>query len=153
MNRWARIVLALSALATLAWAGAGLAGRSIVDDLTLARHTLLSFVVLLALVLTHAWVAMFALVSSGLLRRRIAPPAVAARELARARWSAVIAAAVAMAAALGQFLVSNALYPARLKAGQHGLFGWASVAILVLAWLAERQALARHGRALATLTD
>ena len=153
MNRWGRIVLALSALATLAWAGAGLTGRSVVDDPTLARHTLLSFVILLALVLTHGWVAVFALVSGSLLRRRVEPGMETARQLTRARRLAVVAATVAVAVALAQFLVSNALYPARLKAGQHGMFGWASVVVLALAWLAERSALARHGSTLATLSE
>lgn len=153
MNRWARIVLAMSALATLAWAGAGFAGRSVVDDPTLARHTLLSFLVLLALVLTHGWVAVFAVVSGRLLRRRLTPPAQIARRLARARWLAVAAATLAVAAALGLFVISNALYPARLQARPHGLLGWASVAALVVAWLAERHALTRQERALAMLAD
>ena len=153
MNRWARIVLALAALATLAWAGAGEMGRSVVDDATLAQHTLASFLVLLALVLTHGWVAVFSLVSNRLVGRRVALDAEARRDLAGARRVACVAACVAVAAALAQFLVSNALYPARLVARPHAMLGWATTAALVLAWLAELRALTRHGRVLARVQE
>jgi hypothetical protein len=153
MNRWARIVLALSAFATVGWTASALAGYRVDSDATLARHTLFAFAVLLALVLTHGWVAVFALVANPLVRRRAALPAATARALAAARRLAVAAAVVAIAAALAQFLAANALDPARLRAAPHAFAGWASVALLVLAWLAERHALARHGRALATLAE
>ena len=153
MNRWARIVLALAALATLGWVLAGASGWSVADDATLARHTLLSYLVLLALILTHGWVAVFAVASNRLVARRATLPGTARRELSRARLAAFAAACSAVAATLAQFLISNALYPARLVARPHAIAGWATTGILVLAWIAERRALTRHGRALAALEN
>lgn len=149
MNRWARIVLALSAAATLAWIGAGAMGWRVADDATLAQHTLVSYLVLLALVLTHGWVVAFAIVSNRLLVARAAIGAGARAQLARAGRIAVGAALAAVGAALALFLVSNALYPARLAERSHAIAGGASTAVLVVAWIAEWRALSRHGRELA----
>jgi hypothetical protein len=149
VNRWARIVLALSAAATLAWIGAGAMGWRVVDDSTLAQHTLVSFLVLLALVLTHGWVAFFVVVSSQLVGRRATISDQALRQLSLARRVSLAAAFAAVAAALALFLLSNALYPARLAARPHALAAGAATAVLVAAWIAELHALKRHGRALA----
>jgi hypothetical protein len=153
VNRWARIVLALSAFATLAWIGAGATGWRVVDDSTLARHTLVSFLVLLALVMTHGWVALFVVVSSRLVRRRATIPGEALRQLALARFVSLIAAVAAVVAALALFVMSNALYPARLAARPHALAAAAATAVLVAAWIAELRALDRHGRALSTVEN
>jgi len=153
VNRWARIVLTLAALATLAWIGAGAMGWSVVDDSTLARHTLVSFLVLLALVLTHGWVALFVVVSSRLVGRRATIDLEARRQLALARRASLVAAIAAVAAALALFLLSNALYPTRLLARPHALAAAAATAVLVVAWIAELRALKRHGRALSTVEN
>jgi len=150
MNRWGRIVMALASLATAAWIGAGALGYDVVDGGTLARHTLLAFSALLALVLCHAWIAVYLLVAERLVR---AANAAAAAALARSRRLGVAAAALAVTATIAQFTSANALYPARLDARWHALAALATVVVLVLALALERSALAAAGRSAATAAD
>ena len=152
MNRWSRIVLALRALALLGWLGTGARGFRVADDSTLVGHTLVGFVALLAILLTQSWIAVFALVSTRLVRRRAeAGRAELLRSLGRARTTAVVAALLASGAALVQFTVSNALYPGRLVARTHLWAALGSALVVALALAVEAAALARHGRAIGAL--
>jgi hypothetical protein len=151
VNRWSRIVLALGWLAFLGWLATGALGFRVVDDGTLVEHTLLGFVALLALVLTQSWIAVFALVSLRLVRRRGAGERPELRALARARTGAVVGALAAVAAATAQFTVSNALYPGRLAARSHLAAAIASAVVVLVALLVEAWALRRHGRAIESL--
>jgi uncharacterized membrane protein len=148
MNRWSRIVWWLAIVSTAGWIAGGLLGYRAVDQLTLARHTLTSLVALLALILCHSWIALFSLVSRGLLSRTGAE---IDRQLRSAIGIAAVAATVAIVAAVAQFTVSNALFPARLEATRHAIAGGSSVLVLVLALVFEGRALARHGAAVRTL--
>jgi len=147
MNRWAKIVLALTALAAAGWIGTGVYGFRVADDATLTRHTLVSFVALVTIVLGQGWIAVFAAVSPRLVASAAPdrPELVAA--VRRVRLWAVGAAVVAVLAVLAQFVVANALYPGRLDARAHALAGSVSAALLLVATAVEAWALARHGRA------
>ena len=147
MNHWARIVLALSLAATLGWIAAGVLGYRVDDARTLAIHTLVSFAALLALVLVHGWVVVFSVVSVRLLRGRVEPLGPEVAMLVRARNVAAVAGGAAIACALVQFTVSNALFPARLPPRQHALAAGLSLVVLLAAWAAEAVALTWHGRA------
>jgi hypothetical protein len=157
VNRWARIVLTLAALATAGWIAAGVAGYTVASDDTLARHTLLAFSALLALLLTHAWVAVFAAASARALRGRHSEASGAALvELVKAARLAAGGASVAIAAAVLQFTLSSALYPGRWPPRAHALAGLFATVLLVAALLIEARALRRHeraARALAEATD
>jgi hypothetical protein len=150
MNRWGRIVVFLSAVAGVAWAGAGLLGYRVVDAASLARHTLFSFSALLALVLAHCWVAVYLLTLERLLARRAAIVEPDAAALARARRRGLSGALLAIGAVVAQFSTANALYPGRIEPRWHALAGLASVLALLAALWLETGALRRAGAAVAT---
>lgn len=149
MNRWGRIVWSLAALASAAWISGGLLGYRIVDAETLARHTLVAFSALLALALTHLWVAVYLVVLERLMRRGFATSAAATRALTSARRRGVAAAAVAVFAPVAQFTSANALYPSRLDAGWHAVAGLLTAIALGVALGLERRALRDAGGAAA----
>jgi uncharacterized membrane protein (UPF0182 family) len=149
VNRWSRIVLSISATATLVWIGAGWLGYRVHDDRSLFVHTMLTFAALLALVLAHAWVATFAVVSVRLLRGTGSFGGAPYARLARQRNVAVGAALAAVAAALSLFTISNARYPAHLSPGSHALAAGLSALVLLGSLFAEARALAGQGRILA----
>jgi len=151
LNRWARIVLSLSALSTAGWIVSGALGYRIHDPSALFRHTLIAFAALLGIVLTQAWIATFSIVSLRLARRLGLESREAFRRAARASGWSVIAALLSILSALILFTLSNALYPARLAARPHGEEAAASAAILVIALVVEARMLTRHGRAMAEL--
>jgi hypothetical protein len=97
---------------------------------------------LLALILCHSWIALFSLVSRRLLSRAGAE---VDRRLTASIGVAAAAALAAIVAALAQFTVANALFPARLEAHRHAIAGGVSVLVLVVALVFEGRALARHG--------
>jgi hypothetical protein len=151
VNRWSRIVLAISLAATLAWIAAGALGYRVHDARTLAIHTLVGFAALLALLLVHGWVVVFSVVSVRLLRAHVEPFGPLRMELVRTRNLAAVAGVAAIVTVLLQFTVSNALFPARLQPRQHALAAGLSLVVLVAAWAAEAVALARHGRVTGTV--
>jgi len=153
VNRWSRIVWTLSLLAAIGWIAGGWFGYEVRDGASLARHTLLVFFALLALVLTHGWVAIYLLAVEQLLRRRARPSQSEESSLARARRRGAIGAALAIAAALAQFAVSNALFPDRLDAGWHAWGALGTAMLLALAALLERSALAATGELARALAD
>ncbi len=148
MNRWSRIVLAIGLVATASWVGAAGIGFQVDSQESLGFHMMLSFGALLALVLVHGWVALFAIASERWVKSASGRASV---ELAATRRLAVGAASVALLAALLQFTLSNALYPARLQALPHALAGLASCLVLAAALIVEARALTRHGREIAAL--
>lgn len=152
MNRWSKIVLALTTVATAAWIGVGAYGFRVADEESFARHTLVAFVALLALVFSHGWIAVFAAVSPGMIRRQAGGGA-EFPGLRAARRFALPAAVLAILAAVAQFVVSNALYPSRLNRRAHLLAAAASAVILIVAVCFEALALRRHGGAVAALDD
>jgi hypothetical protein len=145
VNRWSRIVWTLALAASLAWVGGGWLGYAVRDDATLARHTLLVFSALLALVLTQGWVAIHLIAAERLLSRVAGCSTAERATLVRARRQGGVAALVAMASAIGEFAVSNAVYPARLTPRWHALGALASVLILAVALAVEMGALRRAG--------
>jgi hypothetical protein len=148
MNRWAKIVWSVALAATLGWIGVGLSGYRVADQPTLALHTQAALVALLALLLAHGWMVVFALVS----RRLVARAAGAApRALAAACRTTLAAGFFAVSVALAQFALSNALFPARLVARSHALAAAASLVVLIAALVVEARALAAHARAVAAL--
>jgi hypothetical protein len=151
MNRWARIVVTLAGLAWAGWLLAGTIGFRVIDDGTLADHTLISFVALLGLVLTQAWVAAFALAAERLALPRADRDRAEAAAMVRSGRRAAGWALVATLAALAQFTVSNALYPGRLGARGHAAAGTAAALVILVAMILEARALGRHGRAAAAL--
>lgn len=151
MNRWARIVVAMAAVATAGWIAAGVLGFRVADDGTLADHTLISFAALLLLLLSQTWVAAFALASERLALRRVDRRRAEAATMVRSGRIAALWAGVAIVAALAQFTVSNALYPGRLEPRAHTVAGAAAALAIVLALAVEVRALRRHGRAAAAL--
>lgn len=153
MNRWAKIVLALAALATAGWLAAGVLGFRVRDDASLAMHTLVSFSALLALVLFHSWVAVFTAWSAAGLRRSAPRGTAAAVELRRIARRTLAAGAAAVLAGGTQFVVSNLLYPAHLSPGVHALAGAAATIVLTLVLAVEARALAAHGRIAARLAS
>lgn len=150
MNRWAKIVVSLSAVATAGWLAAAGLGFRVADTESLARHTLWSFAVLLALVLFHTWVATFAAVSASRLRRNSLEPGGAA-ELSRIARRALAAGATTLLAVTSQFVVSNLLYPARLSPRWHAISGVASAVVVVVGLVVEARALSAHGKLAARL--
>lgn len=153
MNRWARIVLVLSALSILAWTASGLLGWRVESDATLAVHTLVAFGALLALLLCQGWVMVFLAVSE---HKIAALGTVAASELAeisRARRDASIAAVLVLVATTGQFASSSLTYPAHFHRLAHLVGGAVSVLLLAAAWGVETMALKRHGRAVSRADD
>jgi hypothetical protein len=148
MNRWARIVWSLALVATLGWIGVGVHGYRVADQPALHLHTLGAFVALLALVLAHGWMAIFALVSRGLVARAAGVPP---RALAAACRATLVAGTLAVAIALAQFALSSALYPERFTARAHALAAGASLIALVGALAFEARALAVHAREVAAL--
>lgn len=147
MNPWSRIVLVLSAVATVAWLGGGMLGWSVQSDATLALHTLVSFGALLALLLCQGWVVVFLAVSERRIGALGGVPEAELREIARARRGASIAALLVLGAAIGQFASSSLTYPAHFHRLAHLVGGGFSVLLLTIAWGIEARALARHGRA------
>jgi len=147
MNRWAKIVLALTALAAAAWIGTGVYGFRVADDATLTRHTLVSFLALVTIVLGQGWIAVFAALSPRLVASATPSRPELVAGLRRVRRWAVSAAVVAVLAVLAQFVVANALYSGRLDARTHALAGALSAALLLASTAVEGWALARHGRA------
>jgi len=146
MNRWGKIVLVLATVATAAWLVSGWLGRSVIDDATLARHTLIAFSALLALLLTHGWIVAYLLLLRRYLGAAVSLEPKDRRELDRGRAIGVGSAGAAVVSALLLFTVSNALYPARLKAGPHT---WAAIVcsvVLVAALVVEGRALVSAGR-------
>ena len=146
MNRWAKIVMTLAALATSGWVAAGALGFRVRDDSSLALHTLVSFSALLALVLLHSWVAVFAAWSAIGLRPFAPRGAAAAVELRRIARRTLVASAAAVLVGGAQFVVSNLLYPAHLSPSAHGFAGAASAIVFALVLVVEARALAAHGR-------
>jgi len=147
MNRWARIVLVLSAVATLAWLVGGLLGWSVASDATLARHTLVSFGALLALLLCQGWIVVFLAVSERKIGALAGVPAGELAEIGRARRDASVAAVLVLAAVTGQFAISSLTFPSRFDRLVHVVGGAASVLLLVVAWAVETKAFGRHERA------
>ena len=143
MNRWAKIVWTMSAVAAAGWIGAGALGYRVEDQRTLAIHTLASFVALLALLLAQVWMAVFALASRALVARATGERD---RALASAARRLLFASVLAVAAATAQFTVSNALFPAKLRAESHGRAAAASILVVVAALVVEARALRGHGR-------
>jgi hypothetical protein len=146
MNRWGRIVWTLAAVATAAWLAGGLAGYRVADLPTLARHTLLAFSALLALALTHLWVAVYVVVFERLMRDRVGLDAAEASALRTARRRGLAGAAIALIAAIAQFTSANALYPARLDPAWHAGAGLVTLVALGAALALEAAALRRAGR-------
>jgi hypothetical protein len=143
VNRWAKIVWTMSAAAAVGWIGAGALGYRVEDQRTLALHTLASFVALLALLLTQVWMAVFALASRTLVAR-----ATGGRDRAlasAARWL-LLASLFAIGAATAQFTISNALFPAKLRAKSHAQAAAASIVVVFAALVVEARALRGHGR-------
>jgi hypothetical protein len=151
LNRWARIVFGLAFAASIAWIAGGALGYRIVDDESLAQHTLLGFVALLALILAHGWIVAFAAVSFRLVGQRVASHDPVVAELGRSRTGAAIGAALAILASTAQFVVSNALYPGRLSPFWHAVSGALSALSVLAALAIEIRALRRHGRAIRAL--
>lgn len=153
MNRWCRIVLALSVAATVVWISGGWVGYQVRSDSTLARHTLLVFGALLALLLTHGWVGIYLVTLERLLRRRadLGPDVHSA--LARSRRWGVSGAALGVTAPLAQFLSGNALYPGRLDAQWHAVGGLLSAVALTVTLALEWRALRRVSRVSEGLSD
>ncbi len=147
MNRWSRIVLALAAVATLSWLYAGATGFRVNDDQSLALHTLISFAALLALVLTHTWVAVFVVVSERLIRRRGGCADSELRALAQARRRGLSGALASVGLAVSMFALSNALIPGHLDRRNHLVMAVIACLAVVGALLLEAQALSLHGRA------
>jgi len=145
MNRWSRIVVFLSAVAAVAWTGAGWLGFRVTDLATLARHTLVSFSALLALLLVHLWVAIYLLTLERLLTRQGTVAGAAAATLASARRAGAGGALVAIVAVVAQFTTANALFPGRLEPRWHAAAGLASVVALIVALALETVALRRAG--------
>jgi len=148
MNGWARIVWSLGLAATLGWIGAGAFGYRVVDQATLGLHTLASFAALLALLLAHGWMAVFALTSRNLVARVAGATSPALASACRATF---LAGVLAILAASAQFSVSNALFPSRLAARTHAAAAAASIVVLVAALAVQARGLAAHGRAIAEL--
>lgn len=146
MNRWGRIVWSLAALATAAWLVGGLAGYRVDDLPTLARHTLLAFSALLALALTHLWVAVYLVVFERLMRARVGVAAAEASALRSARQRGLTGAALALVATVAQFTTANALYPARLDPAWHAGAGLVTLVALGAALALEAAALRQAGR-------
>lgn len=148
MNRWANIVWSIALVATLGWLGAGALGYRVHDQRSLTIHTLASFVALLALLLAHGWMAVFALASRRFVARASGSDSPA---LASAGRAVLFVSLLAIVAALAQFTVSNALFPARLKAKGHAQAAALSASAIALALVVEMRALRRHARAVAEI--
>lgn len=153
MNRWSRIVWTLALLGALAWIVGGSFGYEVRDNASLARHTLLVFAALLALVFTHGWVAVHLLVVERLLRRSSRLSARETSIMASARRRGAAGATLALVSVVAQFAVSNALYPGRLGAGWHALGALGSALVLGLALTLEWAALTAAGKVAKAIAD
>lgn len=145
MNRWSRIVWTLALGASIAWVVGGAEGYRVHSDATLARHTLITFGALLGLVLTHTWVGVYLLTFERLLKRRVELGAREVDALRLARVGGVASAVGAIAVALLEFLLANALYPARLDPARHAVGGAVSALLLATLLVVEGRALSRAG--------
>jgi len=146
VNRWARIVWVLAVAATGGWVFSAWLGRGVVSDPTLARHTLVAFAALLALVLAHGWIATYLLLLSRALPRAAELGREEKRRLFDNRIRGVVSAVTSILAALALFAVSNALYPARLEARPHAWFALVSCVVLTAALGLEARSLSVVGR-------
>jgi hypothetical protein len=137
MNRWARIQVSIGAAGVLGFVATGahglLAGR---DPDLLALHTQCALVVTLLLVLSQSWVAIYALASA----RRLESLGASGRRL-------LPSAALALAAALGNFLVGGRLFATHAPGWIHGAVAGGALGVLIVALALEARELGRHQRA------
>lgn len=148
MNRWATIVFALALVAAAAWVATGVYGFRVIDRETFALHALVAYGALLALVLTQAWFALFALASRALVRRAVGRDTA---ELVRAARAILAASLLAIAACAAHFTASSALFPSGQSARTHALAALGSLVALVVALAVEARSLRLHARAAARL--
>jgi hypothetical protein len=146
MNRWARIQTGIAGAGTLAFAAAGAHGWATrFDAAGLPLHAQVSLLATLALVLSHTWIALFALAC----RRRLA----AAPGLRAAESRMIAAAVLALGAAVAHFAIAGRLFAAHTTGRIHLVSAITTLAILAAALVVEARALGRHQREASALGD